>query len=183
MTQYARPSADISIGNWTKQDTGTSTLYTTIDEVSASDSDYIVTSDSGMGPQSATTVKFHLADTISNPGTTGHKVICRARLNAGDARALTISLRESTTEIQAITTGSGGVDALDGTFENVTLTVGTSQAGDIETYNDLQIWLTAGTGSGDDEIQVSHLYLETPDVPVAIKSGGIPQKLMLNELF
>ena len=41
MAQFGRPSADTSIGTYTDQADGTTNIYTTIDEVSASDADYI----------------------------------------------------------------------------------------------------------------------------------------------
>lgn len=41
MPQYGRPSADTLIGNYQDQGGGTTNIYTTIDETSASDADYI----------------------------------------------------------------------------------------------------------------------------------------------
>ena len=44
MAQYGRPSADTHIGNYEDQAAGTTNIYTAIDETSASDTDYIVSS-------------------------------------------------------------------------------------------------------------------------------------------
>lgn len=41
MPQYARPSADTSIGTYTDNAGGTTNIYTTIDESSANDADFI----------------------------------------------------------------------------------------------------------------------------------------------
>jgi hypothetical protein len=43
--QQVAPSADIAVGTWTRQDGGTSSLYTSVDEATPSDTDYITTSD------------------------------------------------------------------------------------------------------------------------------------------
>lgn len=43
MAQYARPNADTYRDNWVDDGEGTTNIYTTIDESSASDADYIQT--------------------------------------------------------------------------------------------------------------------------------------------
>ena len=45
MTQFARPDADVSDGDWLNQDDSNSNLYASIDEASHSDSDYIKAED------------------------------------------------------------------------------------------------------------------------------------------
>jgi len=39
--QFARPSADVSDGNWLNESSSNTNLYASIDEVTASDADYI----------------------------------------------------------------------------------------------------------------------------------------------
>ena len=40
-SQFARPSADVSDGNWLNESSSNTNLYASIDEVTASDADYI----------------------------------------------------------------------------------------------------------------------------------------------
>jgi hypothetical protein len=158
------------VGNWRRLDTSTNNLYADLDESSASDSDYIIAPMGSGMPEDATTIKFHLTDTVTDPEVgTDHKVTYRAKTASG-GRSLTISLREGTTEIAAETKASGAVES---SFTNYTLTLSSSEANSIGTYNDLQIWVTAGSGDGDDEIHLSHLYFETPDEAVSITLGGV----------
>ena len=42
MTQYLRPNADTYIGNYEDQAAGTTNIYQSIDEVSPSDADYVI---------------------------------------------------------------------------------------------------------------------------------------------
>ena len=68
--QYARPSADVEDGSWTNESGNNTDLYASIDESTASDSDYI---QSAVNPSSdATTLSL---SSVGNPTVdTGHTV-------------------------------------------------------------------------------------------------------------
>ena len=171
-TQNAYPDGDVAIGDWADHTTGTSNIYAAVDEAgTANDSDYIITTGLGMGPTSATTVKFSLGNTVTDPGEDpGHKIIYRARLSAGDGRPLTVGLYEGTSLIASAVTGTG-LPALTGSFVTNTFTIPDSDANNIGTYNNLQIWLTAAAADNDDEVQVSQVYFEHVPSPAIILSG------------
>lgn len=92
MPQFARPTADALVGDYTTQAGGTSNLYQTIDEAAASDSDYI---------QSPTTPSADVyvcdLETISDPGTSsGYIIRVRAAKSAigGGTITMTTQVRE-----------------------------------------------------------------------------------------
>ena len=69
--QFARPVADISLGNWTDAADGTTDIYGSLDEVTANDSDYVK---SGLSPSSTDVYKLRLG-ALTNPDiNTGHVV-------------------------------------------------------------------------------------------------------------
>ena len=90
--QFGRPSADTSIGTWTDDGGGTTNIYQTIDESSASDADYI---ESVQNPSSApyVTALTTLEDPVSSAG---HIVRVRYGKDAsGGAQVdLTVELRQ-----------------------------------------------------------------------------------------
>lgn len=73
MPQFARPDQDTTIGTFTDQGGGTTNIYTTIDEASASDADFIrsVTS-----PSNAVYV-CRLSDVVDPGSSTGHIIRMR----------------------------------------------------------------------------------------------------------
>jgi hypothetical protein len=95
MAQFARPSADTSIGGYTDQAGGTTNIYGTIDETVASDADYIK---SALAPSNApyVTKLSNIEDPVSS---TGHVVRYRYAKNAagGAAINLTVQLRQGYT--------------------------------------------------------------------------------------
>ena len=182
-TQNAYPDGDVDVGTWSDHSTGTSNIYTAVDEAgTANDSDFIVTADLGMGSPSANTVKFSLGNTVTDPGEDpGHKIIYRARLSNGDGRPLTVGLYEGSTPISTAVTGTG-LPALTGSFVTRTFTIPDADANNIGTYNNLQIWLTAAAADNDDEVQVSQVYFEHVPTP-AIKLSGVAAKAHLLGMF
>ena len=92
MSQFGRPPADTTIGGYTTQAGGATNLYQTIDEVIASDTDYIR---SALAPSSAAYVTklSSVEDPISS---TGHVVRYRyAKDSAGGSQInLTVQLRQ-----------------------------------------------------------------------------------------
>ena len=92
MAQFGRPSADTTIGTYTDQGGGSTNIYTTIDEVSPSDADYIK---SVLAPSSAAYVTK--LSTLEDPvSSSGHVVRYRYAKNAaGGAQIdLTVELRQ-----------------------------------------------------------------------------------------
>lgn len=93
MPQFARPDQDTTIGTFTDQGGGTTNIYTTIDEASASDADYIrsVTS-----PANAVYV-CRLSDVTDPVSSTGHIIRMRTStdLDAQEAIDFTQQLRMS----------------------------------------------------------------------------------------
>ena len=92
MAQFGRPSADTSIGGYTDQAGGTTNIYATIDEVVASDADYIR---SVVAPANAPYVtKFTaLEDPVSS---SGHVLRCRMAKDAAGGATInaTVQLRQ-----------------------------------------------------------------------------------------
>lgn len=93
MAQFGRPSADTdNSGAWTDQAAGSTNIYTTIDEVSPSDADYI---ESPLAPVSD--VYVTKLTTLEDPvSSSGHTVRIRhAKDAAGGATVnLTVELRQ-----------------------------------------------------------------------------------------
>lgn len=92
MAQFARPNTDTTLGGYTDQSNGTTNIYTTIDEVTPDDGDYIR---SALAPSSAAYVTK--LTSIEDPLTgTGHVVRYRyAKSAAGGAQIdLTVQLRQ-----------------------------------------------------------------------------------------
>ena len=85
--QYARPTSDVTAGTWTAS--SGSDLYAMLDETSASDADYIVTT-------GASTCEVALGSLSDPSSSTGHKVRYRLSANTG---GITVRLREGTTTI------------------------------------------------------------------------------------
>jgi hypothetical protein len=95
MAQFGRPSTDTSIGTFTDQAAGTTNIYTTIDEVSPSDADYVR---SVSAPANAPYVTK--LTTIEDPvSSTGHTIRYRYQKSAagGAGIDLTVQLRQGYT--------------------------------------------------------------------------------------
>jgi hypothetical protein len=93
MAQFARPDADTTIGNYTTQAGGTSSLFATIDEVSASDADYVR---SPTDPVNEAYV-CRLSDVTDPLSSTGHVLRVRAgtdQATGGNQINLTAQLRQ-----------------------------------------------------------------------------------------
>lgn len=92
MAQFGRPSADTYIGGYTDQGGGSSNIYTTIDETTYSDADYIR---SALAPSSApyATKLSSVEDPVSSSGHTVRYRYCKDA--AGGAQInLTVELRQ-----------------------------------------------------------------------------------------
>jgi hypothetical protein len=94
MTQYARPDADTSVGNWAAS--SGSSRYAMIDESSTDDSDYISVENYG----SVDTITVGLSD-VDTPDSGTRTVVVRAALvggmMGGGQITLTVTLEEGST--------------------------------------------------------------------------------------
>ncbi len=157
MTQYARPASDISVGLWT--DEGSSfndgNLYTSIREVTQDGDTSYVNSTNTVGD----TFEVKL-ETITDPEVgTGHIAHVYAKATGGASpEKIDIWLVEGTTIIEQIASnwapGRGSYADL-----NFTLIL----ADDIADYTDLRIRVTIAVLNGAEQIDVTQIYLETPD--------------------
>ncbi len=182
MAQFGRPDQDITLNSWTDQDGNTTSIYTTIDETSASDSDYIkvVAADSmceiGLG-------------SLTDPGVdTGH--VIRFRMygtGAAAAEKLTVELRMGASFSIAVDANNQS----DGAWGDFSLTLSEAQAALITDYSDLRLRFTStGNTGGSDEIRCSWAELEIPtpvgapivDVnsPVTVGTDSVNLKIVLN---
>ena len=163
MAQFARPDADTSKGNWSAS--SGSNLYAMIDESSASDSDYMTVTDSG-GSAEACTIR--LSDVDDPGGHSGHSVVVRAYTDSFySSVTLNVNLRDGSTSIK-------NEDFSPSTsFGNHTMSLSTTQAGNISDYTDLNVIITATDGFGmSSETRVSHLYFTCPEPAIVPAFAG-----------
>lgn len=133
----ARPSSDISIGNWTTNTGGTTNLYATIDEETPSESDFI---QSGQTP-SADTIEVQLSSVSDPASSDGHVVKYRyKKANTGNV-SLTVRLMQGATEIASWTHSN-----ISSTWTTASQTLSGAQADSITDYSDLRFKFEA-TGS------------------------------------
>ena len=122
---YLRPSADISTGSWTPS-TGT-TLYETLDEVSASDADYIQTS-------TASSCEVRLAAGATPSNRDNHTI--RYRILAGSG-TLTAVLKCGSTTIKSWN------HTLTGSVQDISNALTNAEASAITDYTDLRVTFTS----------------------------------------
>jgi len=121
---YLRPSADISTGSWTPS-AGT-TLYETLDEVSASDADYIQTS-------TASSCEVRLAAGATPSNRDNHTI--RYRILAGTG-TLTAVLKCGSTTIKSWN------HTLTGSAQDISNALTNAEASTIADYSDLRVTFT-----------------------------------------
>lgn len=97
---YARPSSDISTGNWLNN-SGTTPLYTAIDEVSPDQTDYIISQSLSTGQSDTCEVAL---STLNNPAQNDFQAVSYSFQNTGSTSAtFVVSLRQGATQIVAWT--------------------------------------------------------------------------------
>ena len=175
MTQYARPNADVADAEWVDQWSVAGELYQLIDESSASDSDYMTSMLTNPMSDSPGDCKIALADTVDDPDTEldDHKVMYRAvgwDASMMGAPALIVSLYDTTvstsTPIVTETRSLGDANMSGDPFVTYTLALNSTQAGNILSYDDLQIWFKRQGGSSmNDAVRVSQAWFECADEP------------------
>lgn len=137
MAQFARPSADTVRTGWTDQGGGTTNIYTTIDEASASDADYIKTP-TPPGANEFETLLTAVTDPLSS---TGHIMRWRRRKQPASGSAqinLTARLLQGGTQIT-----SQSDTNLPGTFTDTSYTLSGAEADAITNYADLRLEFVA----------------------------------------
>lgn len=144
MPQFGRPSADTSIGTYTDQVGGTTNIYTTIDETSPSDADYIR---SVAAPANApyVTKLSNVEDPVSS---SGHVIRCRMAKDAAGGATInaTVQLRQG-----YVSEGTPGTliatipntSNISETFTDFTHTLSGAEADAISDYTSLFIRIVA----------------------------------------
>lgn len=176
MAQFARPSTDTSIGSWTDDASGTTNIYQAIDEVTASDTDY-VRSESN---PSSSVCTFALSSVTDPASSSGHVV----RFRYIEATAGGGSPPTTTLDVVLRQGNSPGTDIASFSDTNVpdawtdgSITLTGIQADAISDYSDLYLRFTASktAGARTGWVQVSFAELEVPNAP----SAGGPRLLTL----
>lgn len=144
MAQFGRPISDASIGTWKDQGDGTTNIYTTIDETSASDADYIKSVDNPSSAPYATGLTTTLEDPVSNAN---HIIRWRRQKSAsgGGQIDLTITLNEGYTNegspgTQRCTTSDTDIPAA---WASTSYTLSSGEADAITDYTDLTLRIVA----------------------------------------
>jgi len=129
--QHAQPVSDQSIGNWTTQAGGTANLWSTVDEVSFDDSDYV---QSGQAPASSDHLTLNLGS-VSTPQSGSRVLHYRYSKDAGTERTdLQVELLQGVTVVQSWTHTD---------IPTTWTQADQSVTGTITDYTDLHIRLTA----------------------------------------
>jgi hypothetical protein len=155
MAQFARPSADISVGGWTA-----TPLWEKLDEVTPDDTTTEITS--GNNP---TTNGFEVRVTgITDPDdNTGHVVRARVKKNSSGGRQIDFTF----TLVQGSTTiATWSAPDVTNAYETFTHNLTEGEAGNITDYSDLRVRVSANdaTGSGPGRSgQATWIELEAPD--------------------
>jgi len=158
MTQYLRPSADISTGNWTA-----SPLYQKIDESSYNDSDYIRCPENKTNNSCETSLTNGTDPSVSN----NHIVRYRYRWSGiFGSHDIDIKLMQGTT---VIASWSHANIPSSWTQANQTLTSGEANA--ITDYTDLRLRFIATTGFMA-QVHVSWAEMEIPDAAAGSDDEG-----------
>lgn len=157
MAQFARPSSDVSTGSWT-----TTPLWSKVDEVTASDSDFISSDNNTSGD----TCQLGLSS-VTDPGlSTGHVVRYRYRKSGSGGHTIdvVVELRQGATLIASQSHSNIG-----NTFTAGSFTLSTSEANAITDYSALQLHFirngdTGGSPGNRRSLEISWAELEVPDV-------------------
>lgn len=161
MTQYARPSADNTVGSWT-----TTPLYSKTND--SSDTTFIV------GPSGASTACEIQLSSVTDPAvSTNHVLTVRAKVGNGASgpEQLTYSLYQGATLVAA----SAGTSISRTTITDYSTTLTGTQADAITDYADLRIRLAQTSVATGEYINVYEAYLAVPDAtsgPVNVNAGN-----------
>lgn len=139
MPQFARPDADLHVGNFTDQAGGTTSLFATIDEAAADDADYIRSPTSPVNEPYA----CGLSDVTDPASSSGHIIRMRTStdLDAQESLDFTQELRqgyasEASQGTLIASQSRNGVTSTTWTTSSYTLSAAEADA--ITDYTDLQ---------------------------------------------
>lgn len=155
MAQFARPDSTVSAGLWEPQG-GPSTLWEAIDEISASDTDYI----EALNGEN-TTCELGLS-TVADPLSSVNHTI-RFRMQAtgsGGPERCEVQLWQGGTEI-----ASTGNQTSRGSWGDKTYTLSAAEADAIGDYSDLRLKIISSNLSATEDMWVSWAEFEVPDAP------------------
>jgi hypothetical protein len=143
MAQFGRPDSDLNLSNWKDEGDGTTNIYASIDEATASDADYIK---SGTAPSSEPYV-CGLSNVEDPQSSSGHVVRYRYQKDsAGGAQIdLTVQLRQG-----YVNEGTPGTLIKEDVNANISngwaddsMTLSAGEADSITDYTDLQLRFVA----------------------------------------
>ena len=162
MTQYARPDSDVSDGSFLNASGNNTNLYQSIDESSASDSDYVISTDSSYAADNMT---VGLSNVTDPENAANHVVRYRATGSGGmggSVPSLTVALLEGSTQRASSTNSSVATS-----FTDYNFSLSTSEANAISDYTDLRLKFTRAAAGSGPSITISQAYFECDDA-----SGG-----------
>ena len=170
MTQYSYPDDDSSVGAWTASSGTDRWEMINDDQASLDNADYI-TSAAG-GDTNTDQIVVTLTDISTPEDRDDHYIKYRVKGSGGmmgSVPTFQVELMEGVTVHKSDTKSDVG-----GSFEDVSITISSGDAGDISDYSALTIRMTrgAGGGAGGESIDVSHIYFECNDA--AAGSSIIP---------
>src|SRR5574338_369566 len=174
MTQFARPSGDITVTGFTGTPVNTSgNRYQNIDESTASDTDYNYGANGG-----ANTYEASLSS-ITDPSTSSNHVV-RVRLaktnngtvsGTGNSVTGTVGLYQGATLIATVVNAA----TLTGAWVQTNYTLSGAEADSITDYTDLRISFTDSSNGGNPGNRragaISWAVLEVPDAPTVISAS------------
>ena len=161
MAQYGRPDSDIVLGGFKDELFGTTNIYTSIDETSADDADYVRSPTNSTG-----TYEAGLSNITDPVSSSGH--IIRFRYKRADVNsAITVLLFQGNTQI-----ASTGSVTTTGTWTTTTYTLSTAEADAITDYTDLRLKIQdADANYGN---FVSWMEFEVPTTPATVTVPSTP---------
>ena len=170
MTQYARPDSTEAAGNWYDTEMSSQTnLHLQTDEASADDNDYIQVMDED--GSTLITCKLGLSNVSDPSNAINHRVVVRAQgTDSGEGvpeLQFALYLSNGSTKIaeHAVTPSASS-------WGSTTLTLSTSEANAITSYDNLQIWLTMDPDGADfGGLFVSQVYFECDDAAAAVTTN------------
>ncbi|MEE9302600.1 MAG: hypothetical protein V3U84_02335 [Thiotrichaceae bacterium] len=128
-------TSDVSLGNWTDEAAGTTDIYTSIDEATADDSDYV---QSAVNPVNDD-YEFHIGDPTDPAVGTGHYIHYRARNFGYTTNSIRVRLLQGATEIFTVTHSLGVSQDLNWQYFRRELS--TTEANNITDYTNLRFEL------------------------------------------
>jgi len=165
MTQNAVPSADVSAGSWT-----TAPLWSKVDEIPASDTDFIALANNTTGACRVGTLKTTGGGAISDPFVhTNHVLRMRGKRTGSKTTTIVTSLYQGTTLIASFSQN------LASSFTDYSYTLTETQAGNITNYTDLRIDVNCSASGSNNAPNISAVSLDVPDV--AAINGSLSKSL------